>query len=63
MDNLPAHKVAGVRASIEAAGARLFYLPSDSPDFSPIKQAIAKLKALLRGAAARPIPDLWAAIS
>ena len=62
MDNLPAHKVAGVREAIEAAGARLLYLPSYSPDFNPIEQAFAKLKALLRSAAARTIPDLWAAI-
>lgn len=62
LDNLPAHKVAGVRTLIEAAGARLLYLPSYSPDFNPIEQAFAKLKALLRTAAARTIPDLWAAI-
>lgn len=62
MDNLPAHKVAGVREGIEAARARLLYLPSYSPDLNPIEQAFAKLKALLRSAAARTIPDLWAAI-
>jgi transposase len=62
MDNLPAHKVAGVREVIEAAGARLLYLPSYSPDLNPIEQAFAKLKALLRSAAARTIPDLWTAI-
>jgi transposase len=62
MDNLPAHKVAGVREAIEAVGARLLYLPSYSPDLNPIEQAFAKLKALLRGAAARTIPDLWTAI-
>jgi transposase len=45
MDNLPAHKVAGVREAIEAAGARLLYLPSYSPDLNPIEQAFAKLKA------------------
>ncbi len=56
MDNLPAHKVAGVQDAIEAAGARLLYLPSYSPDFNPIEQAFAKLKALLRSAAARTIP-------
>jgi len=62
MDNLPAHKVAGVREAIEAVGARLLYLPSYSPDLNPIEQAFAKLKALRRGAAARTIPDLWTAI-
>jgi transposase len=62
MDNLPAHKSAGVRVAIEAAGASLRYLPPYSPDFNPIEQAFAKLKALLRKAAARTIPDLWQAI-
>ena len=61
MDNLAAHKVAGVRQAIESAGANLRYLPAYSPDF-PIENAFAKLKALLRTAAARTIPDLWAAI-
>ena len=62
MDNLPAHKVAGVRAAIEKAGAQLWLLPPYSPDFNPIENAFAKLKALLRKAAARTIPDLWDAI-
>ena len=61
--NLPAHKPAGVRAAIEAAGASLRYLPPYSPDFNPIEMAFAKLKALLRKAAARTIPDLWQAIT
>jgi len=34
MDNLPAHKVHGVRQAIEAAGATLLYLPAYSPDFT-----------------------------
>jgi transposase len=59
MDNLPAHKVAGVRAAIEARGARLRLLPPYSPDFNPIELAFSKLKALLRRAAARTIPELW----
>jgi transposase len=63
MDNLPAHKVGGVRDAIEAAGAALLYLPPYSPDFNPIELAFAKLKALLRGAAARTIPALWQAIA
>jgi transposase len=62
MDNLPAHKVAGVRAAIEATGARLWLLPPYSPDFNPIENAFAKLKAILRKAAARTIPALWDAI-
>jgi hypothetical protein len=39
MDNLPAHKVHGVRHAIEAAGATLLYLPAYSPDFNPIEMA------------------------
>jgi transposase len=62
MDNLPAHKVRGVRNAIEAAGAKLIYLPPYSPDFNPIEMAFAKLKAFLRAAAARTIPDLWDAL-
>ncbi len=63
MDNLPAHKSSGVRTAIEAAGASLRHLPPYSPDFNPIEQAFSKLKALLRKAAARTIPDLWTAIA
>ena len=62
MDNLSVHKVEGVRQRIEAAGAALLYLPPYSPDFNPIERAFAKLKALLRAAATRTIPDLWDAI-
>lgn len=62
LDNLLAHKVSGVRERIEAVGARLLYLPAYSPDFDPIEMAFAKLKALLRRAAGRTIPDLWDAI-
>jgi transposase len=62
MDNLPAHKVAGVRDTIAAAGATLLYLPPYSPDFNPIEMLFAKLKALLRRAAARTIASLWDAI-
>ena len=62
MDNLAAHKVSGVRQAIEAAGAHLRYLPAYSPDSSRMANAFAKLKSLLRTAAARTVPDLWAAI-
>ncbi len=62
MDNLGSHKGAGVRAAIEAAGASLLYLPPYSPDFNPIENAFAKLKAVLRRVAARAAEGLWAAI-
>ena len=63
MDNLPAHKVSGVRKAIEEAGAQLVYLPAYSPDFNPIEMAFSKLKAILRKAAARTIDHLWQAIA
>ena len=53
----------GVRAAIENAGARLLYLPSYSPDLNPIEQWFAKLKALLRKAAARTFDTLIQAIA
>jgi transposase len=62
MDNLGGHKGAAVRSAIEAAGARLLYLPPYSPDFNPIENAFAKLKALLRKAAERTVDGLWNAI-
>jgi transposase len=63
MDNLASHKVAGVRQAIEQAGATLRYLPAYSPDFNPIEQAFAKLKAALRKAAARTFDALIEAIA
>lgn len=63
MDNLPAHKVAGVREAIEAAGAQLLYLPPYSPDLNPIEMAFAKLKSILRATAARTVDGLWQAIA
>ena len=51
-----------VREALERVGVRLLYLPSYSPDFNPIEQLFAKLKALLRTAAARTIPALWETI-
>jgi transposase len=73
-DNLAAHKVKGVRQAIEAVGAEVLYLPPYSPDLAPgsrhrpptsvrsgapIEHAFAKLKALLRTAAARTVESLW----
>jgi transposase len=58
MDNLPTHKVAGVREAIEAIGAHVLYLSAYSPDLNPIEMAFSKLKALLRKAVERTIPGL-----
>ena len=58
MDNLPAHKAAGVREAIEARGAVLRYLPQYSPDLNPIEMPFSKLKAYLRKMAERTIPRL-----
>jgi transposase len=59
LDNLSAHKVPGVRQAIESTGSKLLYLPPYSPDFNPIEQLFAKLKAMLRKAAERSIEGLW----
>ena len=63
MDNPAAHKRAEIAIAIEAAGARLLYLPPYSPDLNPIEMAFAKLKAALRKAAARSIDALVNAIA
>jgi transposase len=59
MDNLGAHKVAGVREAIEAAGARLVYLQPYSPDLNPIELVFSKFKWLLRSASARTVDAFW----
>jgi transposase len=58
MDNLACHKRAGVRAAVEAAGAELRLLPPYSPDLNPIERAFGKLKARLRAAAKRTVPEV-----
>jgi transposase len=58
MDNLPPHKGAGVRETIEAAGAMLMYLPPYSPDFNPIENMWSKVKEHLRSLAARTFESL-----
>ena len=59
LDNLNSHKVAGVRAAIEAVGAELWYLPPYSPDLNPIEQVFAKFKWMIRGAQERTVEGLW----
>jgi len=58
MDNLPSHKVPGVREAIESVGATLSYLPPYSPDLNPIESSFSKVKAHLRKAAERTIDGL-----
>ena len=53
MDNLATHKVAGVREAIEAAGARVEYLPPYSPDFNPIENLWSKVKQAIKSRAPR----------
>ena len=53
LDNLGSHKGSGIRRLIRTAGAKLIFLPKYSPDLNPIEQLFAKLKHLLRKAAAR----------
>ena len=62
MDNLSAHKVAGLEKLVRACGAHLIYLPPYSPDFNPIELAWAKVKTILRRLKARTFPDLIEAL-
>jgi len=62
MDNLSAHKVAGLEELIRSCGAHLIYLPPYSPDFNPIEWAWSKVKTFLRRIKARTFPDLIEAL-
>ncbi|WP_354266898.1 IS630 family transposase [Bradyrhizobium sp. I1.7.5] len=62
LDNLGSHRSKAVRQLIRSAGAKLFFLPKYSPDLNPIEQVFAKLKHLLRKAAARTVDTVCAAI-
>ncbi len=63
MDNLGAHKVAGVREAITDAGARLVYLPPYSPDLNPIDLVFSKFEWLLESASARTVKTSWSVCS
>src|SRR4028119_2409762 len=63
MDNLPAHKIKGIREAIESVGATVIYLSPYSPDFSPIENCWSKVKEFLRKRAARTYPQLDQAIT
>jgi transposase len=62
LDNLPAHKTAGVRATFTRLRINVLYLPPYSPDLNPIENAFSKLKRLVRTAAERTVDGLWRAI-
>ncbi len=59
MDNLSAHKLAGVAEAIAAVGAKVRYLPPYSPDLNPIEMMFSKLKHLIRQAGERTVGALW----
>jgi transposase len=63
MDNLSAHKVAGVRELLAGRGAELLYLPPYSPDFNPIEQCWSKIKLILRTLKARTAEALQQAVA
>ena len=63
MDNVPTHKVAGVREAIAARGARVRHLPPYSPDFNPIEKPFSKIKSILERIAARSVDALQAAVA
>ena len=63
LDNLAVHKQPEVRTAIEAVGAQIRFLPPYSPDFNPIEQAFAKLKAFLRAARPRTFDQVLALVA
>jgi len=63
LDNVGVHKNKRAHELIEARGARVLYLPAYSPDMNPIEMAFSKLKARLRGRAARESEDLMSALA
>ncbi len=62
LDNLSSHKSAYAAEVLKSIGAWFLFLPSYSPDLNPIEMAFAKLKALIRKAAARSYDALWSAV-
>jgi len=62
LDNLGSHRGKAVRQLIRSVGAKLFFLPKYSPDLNPIEQVFAKLKHLIRNAAARTVDAVCVAI-
>jgi len=62
LDNLSVHKSARAAEALRACGAWFLFLPQYSPDLNPIEMAFSKLKAHLRGTAARTFEALWAAL-
>jgi transposase len=63
IDNLGAHRPKRVGELIEERGCELVYLLAYSPDYNPIEEAFAKIKTLLRKAAARTKEALVEAIA
>lgn len=59
MDNLSAHKIAGVQEAIEVVGARVRYLPPYLSHLNPIENLFSKFKSQLRSEAARTVSELW----
>lgn len=62
LDNLSSHKSTQAAKALKSVGARFLFLPPYSPDLNPIEMAFAKLKALIRKAAARSYDALWRAV-
>ncbi len=62
LDNMPGHKGDEATALVEAAGARLLFPPSNTPDLNPVELLFSKLKTLLSKATSRPREALWTTI-
>jgi transposase len=62
LDNLNVHHASSIEQAVRAAQGQVLFLPSYSPDFSPIEPCWSKVKTFLRGAAARTRHRLEAAL-
>jgi transposase len=53
LDNLQVHRASDIEQAVSSAGGEVIFLPSYSPDFSPIEPCWSKIKMFLRGCAVR----------
>ena len=63
LDNLRVHHASDVEEAVREAKARVLWLPTYSPDFSPLESCWSKVKAIVRGEEPRTASDLDAALS
>ena len=63
LDNLRVHHASDVEEAVRAARARVLWLPTYSPDFSPLESCWSKVMAVVRGEEPRTPSGLDAALT